>query len=245
MLYNGLFSVPYLDKNKLSLLIVIITIIITIFAAYISLKIASSFKMSTPFSVLATVPPPSQITGVRARGQQLNQEGIRLNELMSLASTFVLDNSFSSEEVTLIHTVNATLTVFFDATLIDYLTNTTRSLAVTRAWLYIKTFKGRGPYFWHRDYPFGGSPGVIFSRYSMTLIGIPTAVLLPTAAVDAAVNSELPFFNIGTSRTLSRQPRETISTGQIYRFTMGKANSPVHSTPIHPGDRIFVSVVYY
>lgn len=79
----------------------------------------------------------------------------------------------------------------------------------------------------------------------MTLIGSPTAVLLLTAVVNAAVNTAMPSFNIGSSRVLSRQPRENVRTGHIYRFTMGQADSPVHSGPRHSKSRVFVSVVYY
>lgn len=84
----------------------------------------------------------------------------------------------------------------------------------------------------------------------MTLIGPPTAVLRPSTLVSVTADGENQGhernFYIGRDVGLNhRQLRENISTGQIYRFTIGRTDSPVHSAPRHFEDRIFVSVVYY
>lgn len=217
-------------------------------AMYLFLKILSShlrrlnlhlFRRTTPFSVLAIVPPRSRITAIHGLGlTRLNEKGIYPSQLEDEAVKFVMANSNATDSV------RSTLEAFFDATLADYLylSKDARSIRDIKRWLLITITKISGPSRWHRDIPYhGGRPGQTLSRYSMTLVGPPTIVLRPSGVVDAAMNRFAP----PDPKTLTQQPREEIETGQIYRFTIGRADSPVHTTPEHRKDRIFVSVVYY
>lgn len=194
---------------------------------------------TTPFSVLATVPPSVTITTVRPR--RYNDQDFKAAASTSRASRFVLSNSDANKSA-----LNATLRSFFEATLADCFNHNAEAMAAAKAWLFINIAQSYQTHYWHRDPPPNnlGSPGQVLSRYSMTLVGPPTDVLRPGPGVDATS----PVFTMIPRKSpvwLSTRPREAISPGQIYRFTIGQVNSPVHSTPVFNGNRIFVSVVYY
>lgn len=133
-----------------------------------------------------------------------------------------------------------TLKAFFKITLADCFNDDPRSFATAEYWLYIAMAKSSPKYVWHRDRSVLGRPDPIISRYSMTLLGPPTIVLRPDISFEGMRGTQRPV-----DVDLDSMPRELINTGQIYRFTTGKINSPVHSTPVFHEDRIFVSVVYY
>lgn len=189
----------------------------------------------TPFSVLATVPPPSGITRVY-RSVLFNKTGVLSPNLLSQASEFVSANSNATYAAT------RTLEEFFNATLLDRYNNDTEKMATAKAWLLIDIGKSSPRYLWHRDGQSGlAGPGQVPSSYAMTLVGPPTVILCPSPEVDAA----MPGFEESSAHMLSYQPREGLRTGQIYRFTSGSVDSPVHSTPIFNEDRIFLTVEYY
>lgn len=140
-----------------------------------------------PFSVLATIPPPSTITRVQLA--TYNEAWLKPTESTSRASRFVLANSDATEAV------NLTLKSFFDATLADCFQTDTAAMTTAKAWLYIAITKSYSHHRWHRDsFPSIGRPGQVLSRYSTVLVGPPTLVLCPCPEVDAVK----PEFGLAT-----------------------------------------------
>lgn len=227
---------------------------------------STNVSQIAPFSILATVPPPSGITKLKlpgpkskeAKGEvpwvvlyhpkhpsqyqqgshqvQLNLQGLLLEDLLSHATKFVFAYSNAISATT------ETLKIFFKTTLADSLNDNPTKLAATTAWLFITMSKSSTVYRWHRDIdPRTGHFGPPTSRYSMTLIGPPTDVLRSNPAVDAVFPK---VYTPDISPIVTAAPREAVNSGQIYRFTTGQADFPIHSTPVFDEDRIFVSVVY-
>lgn len=148
-----------------------------------------------------------------------------------------------------------TLKVFFDATLDDCYVDENKKMTA-KAWVNIRATSSdfrlspTGNY-WHRDAGFHRtSETPVQSRYSMTMVGPPTDVLISNAELALLESTRAyPTVSFGTEETIAMDalPKHPIRTGQIYRFTMGERDFPVHSSPtnILTTDSIFVSVVYY
>jgi len=86
----------------------------------------------------------------------------------------------------------------------------------------------------------------IHSKYSVTLLGSPTRILVENELVTAVVQ---PKDNFEVMRgkyaiRLEGQPMVGVGKGEIVRFTWGRRDSPVHSEPDMDGDRVFVSVLF-
>ncbi|KAE8446166.1 hypothetical protein EG329_012391 [Mollisiaceae sp. DMI_Dod_QoI] len=200
----------------------------------------TSAKPVTPFSVLETVPPPTSITKVHTRGEYV-QESLRPKDCASEAANFVVSHSNANRAA-----ARRTLDVFFNSTLADCCMYDEESMAKAKAAVRIITSPANlisHPHIWHRDGNcFPVNIGHINSRYSMTMVGPPTDVLFEDIPVDDAVSR---WYDRRAVAILEAQRTRPLSTGQIYRFTIGRSDSPVHSTPVFTTDRIFVSVVYY
>jgi hypothetical protein len=102
---------------------------------------------------------------------------------------------------------------------------------------------------WHRDgkmFHTGaveGEPSRCY-KIAVTLMGDPTLVLEPTPEVMELVR-ERRFDERRDilARAFARSPRTDISTGQIFAFTCGEPDAPIHSEPDIKSDRIFISAV--
>lgn len=168
----------------------------------------------SPFSVLATTPPPISISRVHTSGHYSQQ--ILLESLVSEATNFVVTHSDADRA-----TAERTLEKFVNATLEDCYDEQT-----TWGWLYMVATPARATKvsyqnIWLRDQDGGLDPSKrrILSRYSMTMAGPPTDVLVPNPVVDAA----LPTHTNGwLNGLLNSQDKRPLSTGQIYRFTTGQ-----------------------
>lgn len=207
---------------------------------------ATSFaKSCTPFSVLDTVPPRTRITKVHTGGMFYQLDVIRRKRASETAK-FVASHSNAT-----VSSAKKTLQAFFDSTLEDCYSKDKDMMAQAKSTIYVIATPTRAKaaaHFWHRDNE--GSPdpdGTVHSRYSMTMVGPPTDILFSNDTVDAALlNPWLTWdLNASTFQVLEAREKRPLRTGQIYRFTTGQKDSPIHSTPVFETDRIFVTVFYY
>jgi hypothetical protein len=102
---------------------------------------------------------------------------------------------------------------------------------------------------WHRDgkmFRVGATEGVPSKCYkiAVTLLGAPTLVLENTPLVAEIARGRMFEERRETlAHAFERSPQVEIATGQIFAFTCGEPDSPIHSEPDIKSDRIFMSVV--
>jgi hypothetical protein len=115
--------------------------------------------------------------------------------------------------------------------------------------------KGFGKPAWHRDGPLHpmtrGSMAFTRSKYSTTLKGQPTRVLVNTSNVintaTEVYDKDLRYDDMARifeKAGFDKTQCEDIKTGQLVRFTWEGVDCPVHAEPMITEDRVFLSVIY-
>lgn len=204
----------------------------------------STTDETIPFSILATVPPASGITRSRKLRHMENRQLfciLPLKELLPAARDYLLTHSDADTAK-----LTATLKSFFKSTAADCFHDSPGLFKATHGQLFITVNRHASVLTWHRDPRVinPSPPGRVYSRYGMALLGPPTRVLKPSAAVDARLLKQ-PGYNSLTAADIKASEEHQIEHRQIYRFTTGQPDSPVHSTPVYAEDRIFLSVLYH
>jgi hypothetical protein len=120
------------------------------------------------------------------------------------------------------------------------------------AWLTIRMTKPTDEYTliprWHQDgvmFP-PDRAGLVRSKYAMTILGKPTRIMVASPYVFEVVGPDHDSEEMRQeyAERLASQPLENVATGQIFRFSYGQLDSPVHSEPDMNSDRVFLSVLY-
>ena len=88
-------------------------------------------------------------------------------------------------------------------------------------------------------------PEEIHSKYVMVLLGKTTHLLVESRLVsDVVKEGRHSQLREEYATKLGGEPLVPIGLGEIFRFTWGQKDSPVHSEPDLKGDRVFMSVLY-
>ncbi|KUJ09162.1 uncharacterized protein LY89DRAFT_763817 [Mollisia scopiformis] len=191
--------------------------------------------LNSTFAILQDVPPPSGTIRVLSRTRKTYNKKLIQSQVVPAVRQFITQHSKAD-----LSAITGTLTAFFDSALKDYGARNAGEMAKAQAWVFITISKinSYGKHYWHRDGICGLENGRVLSRYSMAMVGPPTEVICSS---EPQLGLELHHAQKG----LESLPRHPIATGQVYRFTTGQGDSPIHSTPVFKTGRIFVSVIYY
>jgi len=88
------------------------------------------------------------------------------------------------------------------------------------------------------------NPEEIHSKYAVILLGKTTHLLAESQLVSDVVKRSHSGLREDYAKKLVNEPLVSIGLAEIFRFTWGQKDSPVHSEPDLKGDRVFVSALY-